>query len=385
VGFFDFDVTDDPELLQRQALARFAALKPGFVPHDGSPLTALLAVIAQLSSDLAELVREDKRESFRSFGRSVQGLQQIDAVAATTTSTWTLRDTGGHLIPAGTLLAYRPPGAAPVALRVVNDVTVLPGQGTANGVLLSADPGAAGNGVPAGPVDVLDALSFVQSVATVAATSGGLDAESADGYVGRLADFLTVPTRTPVRSPHFALLAREVPGVFRALAIANFDADNGTDNVPACTTVYPLDAFGQPVPAAVRTALAAYLAALRETSYLVRVGTPTYTAVALTYAAVAEVGALPLAVKAAVDLRASQLLDPARFAGGDETPPTWRPMGTIPIGWVQQQLGSVPGVAYLSNVTLNGAAADLVLPGRAPLPKAPGAGGSSVAGMVTSP
>lgn len=386
MAYEDLQLNDDPDLLARQMLARQAALQPGWFPHDGSPVTALITTLAERTADTRSLVPPALAEAFRAFGRSVHGLQQIDAVPASTTTAWTLRDNTGHVIPAGTLVAYRPAGVEPVALRTAQDVTVAAGQSFVPDVVVVADePGAAGNGVPPGPLELLDALSYVLTVVAQSPTTGGVDAETAEQYVGRLADLLTVPTRTPVRPEHFALLARDVPGVTRARGIANYDVDTGTDNVPACVTIYPLDPSGQPSPPAVRAALLSYLSDLRELGFLIRIGLASYTPVTLAYSAVPEVGAAAAVVKAALDQRAAQLLDPARFAGGDERPPTWRPQNALPIGWVQQQLGSVSGVAYLSGLTLNGAATDLLLPGRAPLPAPPGPGGSSVSGAVTAP
>lgn len=140
-------------------------------------------------------------------------------------------------------------------------------------------------------------------------------------------------------------------------------------NVARTATVVPVDVDGQPVSDTVRTALVDLLATVREVNFIVRVGTPTYTAVAVAYTAVAEPGADPAVVLADVHEAASAFLHPGRWAeGADPTDPVWEPVTSVRYLDLARVLGSVPGVAFLRDLTINGGTADVPLAGRAPLP-----------------
>lgn len=150
-------------------------------------------------------------------------------------------------------------------------------------------------------------------------------------------------------------------------------------------TVVPINSAGQPVPAGTATSVRQLLESLREVNFQVFVGSPTYTAVNVTFTAVADTGAATADVQAAVHTAALEFLDPARWAEGDDpTQPTWRPVTSVRYLDLARVMGSAPGVAYLSSLTINGGTADLPLAGRAPLPAPPNAAvPTTVTGTVT--
>jgi hypothetical protein len=133
--------------------------------------------------------------------------------------------------------------------------------------------------------------------------------------------------------------------------------------------VVPIDVNGDPVPSYVAGEVAALIESVRETNFVATIGTPTYTAVNVDFAAVAESGYDPAIVQATVHAAATEFIDPATFAAGDDpAAPTWEPITVVRYLDLARALGGVEGVAYLSSLTINGAAQDFALPGRAPLP-----------------
>jgi hypothetical protein len=154
---------------------------------------------------------------------------------------------------------------------------------------------------------------------------------------------------------------------------------------PRTAMVVPIDTKGAPVPAHVAGEVMALLESVRETNFVVTIGTPTYTAVNVAFTAVAETGADPATVQAAVNAAARGFIDPGRFAAGEDPDlPVWRPLTRISYLDLAHALRDVPGVASLTSLTINGATADLTLAGRAPLPASTDAANpSTVTGTVS--
>jgi hypothetical protein len=134
-------------------------------------------------------------------------------------------------------------------------------------------------------------------------------------------------------------------------------------------TVVPIDAAGLPVSSTVRAAVVTYLDGLREVSFVVAAGTPTYTTVDAAYTVKVATGYDATETKTACDAALTAFLSPATWAGGDASPPVWRSgEATVRFGQAQAALYSVPGVQYVSAFTLNGGSSDVTLTGVAPLP-----------------
>jgi hypothetical protein len=74
-------------------------------------------------------------------------------------------------------------------------------------------------------------------------------------------------------------------------------------------------------------------------------------------------------VQAACDTAVTAYLSPATWGGGDATPPVWRTgEDKVRVGELYAALYAVPGVAYVSALTVNSGTSDVTLSGVAPLP-----------------
>jgi Baseplate J-like protein len=215
--------------LAADAIDYLIANLPGFVPRDGHleiwQITALARMVAT-SRDVASSV---PLTIFRYYGESVIGLQPIDAVSATTATTWTMQDNAGYTIPAGTTIGFRVAGDTLIAFVTTDDVTVPAGSTvTPDGAVnvLAVDPGVAGNnlGGAGAAWELIDALSFVTDITSVSATGGGQDAETDEQYLGRLIDELALSSPRPIHANDFAVLARRIAGVARAVAVDGYNA-----------------------------------------------------------------------------------------------------------------------------------------------------------------
>ncbi len=141
-----------------------------------------------------------------------------------------------------------------------------------------------------------------------------------------------------------------------------YKAVRRVDGNARTVTVVPVGQDGLPVTADVKTAMVALLDGLREVNFDVYAADPTYTAVNVTFTAVAEKGYTPADVRAAVIARGLQLLSPATWWWGRDAAGVDRRQQGRYLE-LARELGSVDGVAYLQDMTVNGGRVDVTLPG----------------------
>jgi hypothetical protein len=469
VSFISVDFVTDADTLADDAVDYLRAAMPGWEPADGNLEVWILQAVARQVAELTAVAADVPAAIFRQFGTQLVGLAPQAGARATLTSFWTARDNLGYTIPAGTQVAYRVTGDDLIVFEVVGDTVITPGATTLSGVALQAtDVGTAWNAVPIGPLELVDALSWVESVTASTVSAGGLDAETDDAYLDRLADDLRLLTPRPILPDDFSTLARNVTGVYRALAINGYDP--GTDEAQTITeggsgltsytltysaqtttsitanaaasavqsalealsniavgdvavtgsaggpytvtfggalastnvaqmtatptggtgtvtittvtpgvasstgnerylTVVPIDSAGAACSPTIRAAVVAYLDGLREVSFVVKAATPTSTTVDVAYTVKVAAGYVAADVQAACDTAVTAYLSPATWGGGDATPPVWRSgEDKVRVGELYAALYAVPGVAYVSALTVNSGTSDVTLSGVAPLP-----------------
>lgn len=353
------------------ALTRLAETLPGWTPRETHLEYALLAEVLRHILDTRLLAADVAKSVFREYGAQLIQLPRNPGTPATGTVTFQLTDTTGRTVPAGTGVLW---GADPASgdgrlFLTVADTTAAPDSSTTPPVqVAAAEPGEDGNGLPAGSVDVVDALAFVAGATATTSSAGGTDPEQDADYLDRLADSLQLLRRIPVLAGDFAVLARDVPGVHRALGLDGYNAQTGQDGQERTVSVAAVDSAGQPLAPAVAEALRARLDGEREVNFVVQVLAPTYTALTVRYTVNVDRNADPAAVRADVTAAVRDYLSPARWAGGDERPPVWRLERVVRYLDLVGVVFAVPGVANVTDVTLNGGRVDVTLNGPAPLP-----------------
>jgi len=283
----------------------------------------------------------------------------------------------GYTIPAGTVVAYRVAGDTLVAFAVVDAVTVPPGATAtlpSEVVLRALDPGADANGLAIGAVEQIDALAGVASIASTAVTAGGIDAETDEDYLDRLVEELRLSSPRPILPGDFAILAKRIAGVHRAVAIDGYNPADGSTNNERMVAVAALDINGVDVGPTARTAIAAYLDSLRELNFIVNTMVSTSTVMAVTVTVRALVGADKVAVRAAVEQALRDYLSPKNWAGGSESPPVWRDEWIVRYLEVAQVVNAAAGVDHITtsgglfDLLVNAARLDVTLIGVAALP-----------------
>ena len=164
----------------------------------------------------------------------------------------------------------------------------------------------------------------------------------------------------PILPNDFAVLALDVPGVARAVAIDGYNPSTGTYNNERMVTVAVTDAQGEVVSAEIKSAVAASLDVKREVNFAVHVIDPTYVTVDVNATIKAQNGYDPAAVATAATQAVTAFLQPY----------SWHWTNTLRYNQLLAVLAQVPGVLYVDNINTPsedlylGSAASLVRPGQ---------------------
>lgn len=386
--YIDVQVETDPEQLAQEALEYLAEVIPGFDPAEGNLEQWLVRAQARIAAEVRDLAADVPAAIFRKFGADLLNLPPNEAAPAAITSTWAMNDTAGYTIPAGTVVSIDATGDVALPFQTVVDVTVAPGALTtaAGAVLLeqvldtdAGEGGASGNGLT-GPATLVDVLDFVNGITLVGSTTGGADAEEDDAYLNRLRRKLQLLSPRPILPDDFAVLAQDVAGVWRAVAIDLYDPANPSVQTPRAVSVAAVDVNGAAVSVAVKDAVKAYLEQRREANFRVFTIDPTYTTVNVAVTVTAKPGAVLSEVDAAVEAALASYLSPATWgipADGDAR--DWVNVPAVYYLEVATVVNNVEGVDRITALTLNGGTADVALAGKAPLPQV-----GTVAATVTA-
>lgn len=357
------DIPEDPDEVIQRVLDGLAERLPGWEPVPGAVEVALAQEVGHEVAALGQLTRIGLEVAVAGFGETAFGFPAYLGAAAEIDVDFTVTGVGS-VVPAGLTVVGINDDGLEVAFAVTDDI-VATGP-VVSTTLTAVDEGLAGNGVPAGPLTLITATTDVIDAAATAVSANGADPEELTDYLTRLVDYLGTLRPGGVTAADMAALARSVPGVHRALAADLYDpADPGTP-AERTVTVFPIGEDNAPVPPLVAAQVLATLEAAREVNFVVHVAEPTYTPVDIAYTAVAETGVDPALVEAAVNGAISDWL--AAFGSTDDDPQAWEPTTTVRLLELARVAGSATGVAYLSALTIDGAAADLELAGVAPLP-----------------
>jgi uncharacterized phage protein gp47/JayE len=269
VDFVRLPIETTPQTMLEEWAAEMEALIEGWDPA----LAEYETIQAQ-----ATIYRIVFPAIFNEWGRTIVNVVPQEATRATVTSTWTVQDESGYTIKAGTQVDIARSGDERIGFLVTEDIEVPAGKTVTEAgevVLEAVEPGLDGNGLE-GEGILIDALFFVTDIAIVEASSGGTDAEDPAAYLGRLALTMQTYIEGVVIARDVEIVALNVPGIGRALALDNYNAETEEDEEEKTTTVAVTDDEGEPATAEAKEALEAKLEEKREVNYLFFVIDATY-------------------------------------------------------------------------------------------------------------
>lgn len=381
--YLGYPFTIDARQLMANAFNYLKTKIPGWQPSEGQVDVWLIEAVAGEASDIGTLVSQVPLSIFRYFGQNLMGIPQIGASYAQVASTWFLTDNLGHLIPAGTQVSIDDASGTPQAFTVLVDV-IVPGGATQTGVgqvqLIANTPGVASNnlGIVGGVVDLVDTLAWVDHITQTGPTSNGADAESDDEYLGRLTEELRTMSPRPILPIDFSILARNVPGVQRAVTIDGYNTANATFGNERMVTVVSLDSSGNGVSVPVRTAVQTYLDAKRELNFVVNTMDPQVTVVDVLCNFKVLPGWVISDAQANVVATITDFLSPIKWGidkqGDDpDLPVTWNNQSIVRYLELAAAIDNTPGVDIITLLQIGPhlgamASSDLNITGVVPLP-----------------
>ena len=347
---------------------------PDWEPADGNLEVWIIKALALRLSELNETAVDVADEIFATYG-AMRSIPRYAAAPAVADSTWTLIDTAGYTIAAGTQVAVPVSGNESVAFEVAAEVVVAPGSSTAAVSLVALEPGTAANGLTGNPT-LIDALIFVDSITLDAATSNGVDEEELGEYLARLKERLEISTDTPILPRDFEILARTYfPGVARAVARDGFNPGDSSENNERMIALAVIDADGEALSAPDKTEVEGFLESKREVNFVVNVIDADYTTIDVAYTFTALAGYDAVAVRDQIDAALTTYFSPAEWGrvpgyGMEATDFVRQP--NVRYFEVISLIDRTPGVDYVSAVTINKfgetpGTSDLTLTGAVPL------------------
>lgn len=384
MSFIEFPVAFDGATLKAQLYTGMEERFANWRYNANSPEVAMIdEFVDRLMVPLGELAADVAAEIFNAYGEKIVKVLPIAATPATVKSTWTMVDAAGYEIKAGTQVKIATSGNTGQGFRVVNAV-VVPAASLATDpgevVLEAIEPGTEGNDLE-GEAKPEDTLNFLDSIALVGKSTGGEDAEDPQTYLTRLAETMETLSPSPIIPRDVEILARNVPGVFRAVALDLFNPETDDPEDPEtwtserCVTVAVCDSAGQPCSAEVKEAVKAELEARREANFKFFVIDATYTMLAIKFQIVPRAGFDRAVEEAKVQVAFEAFLDPVVFGVESSTDPrSWNHETLVRYQDLITVLNNQQGVDHYTElkVGIEGEGlgeADVPLAGAAPLTK----------------
>jgi len=359
-----------PESLVALAVERMQDTYPGWQPNPASPEYRMFLAHAAIDAETLILAFEVPELIIRFVGAVVYQTRPFPALYAETTSTWTAIDSLDLTIEAGTIVLVTPEGGQPIAFEVTEAAVIEAGHTSVSGVKLRAvEPGPEGN--VTGPAVPGEMLSRISTVALTAPGSGGAEGESTPAYTRRIVELAKLIKPEPIIPVDFANFVRLlIPGVTRAVAIDEYNAETGEHEKERCVTVAVTAEGGAPASSEKKTEALNLLIGAREASFKNFIINPTYNEIEVAFVGVKETGFEAADVQARAIAAIENFLSPATWgvpATGDTT--SWVLKSTLRYQDMVTVLNNVEGFDYYTELKINGGTADIALTGVAPLTK----------------
>ena len=211
----------DPEDIFQDAVEYIQTFYPNWQPSDAQLDVLLLRFTALKMAIVADMASRVQRTIYRYFGSTVIGLQPLVGVNATVSIQFTAIDNVGYTLPSGTTIGLTDDNGDLHLFDTQADAVITPGTTTVTTTAEATEEGTAGNGLT-GTVQLVEQVDWLSTATVVQASAGGSDDESDEDYIDRLTTYLSLMAPRPLLGQDAAFLARNISGVYRAVAVDNF-------------------------------------------------------------------------------------------------------------------------------------------------------------------
>jgi len=368
----------DPDSILQEFVDYIQTYFPNWEQSEGQldyMIARFFSLKIAVTADMASRVL---RTIYRYFGSTVVGIQPINATFAQTTVTFTIIDnTIVHTLPMDSFVGIVDENGDNHIFATDSDVTHTVGATTLSVPVTAIEAGSPSNGLT-GTVQLIEQQDWISNGTTAAPTSGGGDAETDAVYLDRMTANLGLMAPRPILGRDFALMAQNIPGIWRASSIDNYlPGPPPVTNAAMAVAVAAIDADGLAISPTLKTQLDDYLQSMRQQNFTVNVLDPQYSTIDVTYTAAKVLGADPADARTQVDAALRNYLNPS--AWGVPTFPTearaWinQPIVRyLELTTVVENVQAIDHVVSLTfSITAGGAQSttDKTMPGAFPLPQ----------------
>ena len=204
--------TDTNSLLQTM-IAYLQDTYPGYTPQPANLEYIMGVVFATWAADLANLCTSGGSELFLQYGQKLFNLPMEQGTSATAVVQVSAVDDMGYTLPAGTQFLFD----STASFQTFQPYTIPYGSTTINVVVAANTPGTQANGLGNKTVVLNQQISWVLNTTLVTQSAGGLDPETSDQYVQRLAQTIQLAAPRPITASDFGTMS------------LNFTPATGTD------------------------------------------------------------------------------------------------------------------------------------------------------------
>lgn len=219
--YVDFPIETNPDVLAEQSYTYLQSIIPGWVPNEGNLETIMVDVFARLSAIDRDLASQVPVTIFRYFGKLV-GVNPNEAAKATAQATFAAINNKGYTVPSGTQVGIRVSGDVLIPFETITDIVIPSGSTSMSGTILAITAGAGSSDLGDDNTElelIQPTFDWIDTIALDETTVGGVDAETDRDYLDRLSNKLALLADRPILAPDFAVLARDIPSVWRSMAI----------------------------------------------------------------------------------------------------------------------------------------------------------------------
>lgn len=339
------EVGSEEEMLDA-AIQRIENVMPEWEPRPGNTEVVLLEAMCMLLG-LEIVAINDVPDAVFERLLALHKINRSPGRYARATATFTVGTTEPtYTVPRGTVLRLQNPNtgeAMEFETTEAREIVVVEGR-TANIAIQATEYGAQVNGVlPGTPLEVVDALPFVDSVRLGTIVLGGEDEEEDESLFDRGAARMARMTSTIVLADQFSLAAIEDERVARAFAQSLVDPDRPGVEAPGHVTVTVLGAGGE-LSSGDRESIRQELAAQAVAGLKIHVVPPEVTDLSIEVEIITNSDADSDEVQAAVAGRITRYLAPLEWNWADKV---YRNI-------IVAEVAAVPGVARVVDVRLFG-------------------------------
>lgn len=178
---------------------------------------------------VADMASRVERAIYRYFGASLAGVPPLPGSAATALVHFDIYDPSippvDRTLPGGTLVGLTDRDGDIQMFATLDEAVVPAGDATIELQTQAIELGAISNNI-SGTVVLIEQIDWISNANVVGVSSGGSDPEEDDVYMERLTQNLGLMAPRPILAQDFAVMALNVPGVWRASVLDNFRPGN---------------------------------------------------------------------------------------------------------------------------------------------------------------